>query len=161
MRIGRLTIEDCRKLPGCRLTTADSENPTICNPTTICESSNLPIFQFGTCVSYEGSCTSSSGSVCSMFVSSDAGCAGAAAGAGRGTLRLGAAARVELRGGVARLRWSSASRCSWPIALRSFSLTLFFSRPCVTWRQSLPPSGVSWPCALLQLKWARVFYLIS
>jgi len=37
-----------------------------------------------------------------MFVSSDAGCAGAAAGAGRGTLRLGAAARVELRRGVAR-----------------------------------------------------------
>ena len=53
------------------------------------------------CEAYEGSCTSSSGSVCSVFVSSDAGCAGAAAGAGRGTLRLGAAARVELRGGVA------------------------------------------------------------
>ena len=38
-----------------------------------------------------------------MFVSSDAGCVGAAAGAGRGTRRLGAAAtRVELRRGVAR-----------------------------------------------------------
>jgi hypothetical protein len=90
-------------LPDCRLTIADSENRAICNPTTICESSNLPIFQFRTGVRYEGSCTSSSGSVCSMFVSSDAGCAGAAAGAGRGTLRLGAAAaRVELRRGVAR-----------------------------------------------------------
>jgi hypothetical protein len=90
-------------LPDCRLTIDDSENFSICNPTTICESSNPPIFQFGTGVRYEGSCTSSSGSVCSMFVSSDAGCAGAAAGAGRGTLRLGAAAaRVELRRGVAR-----------------------------------------------------------
>jgi hypothetical protein len=88
--------------PDCRLTLADSENSSICDPTTICGSSNLPILQSAIDLCYEGSCTSSSGSVCSMFVSSDAGRAGAAAGAGRGALRVGAAPRVELRRGVAR-----------------------------------------------------------
>jgi len=54
-----------------------------------------------------------------MFVSSDAGCAATAAGAGRGALRRGAAARVELRRGVARF----ALRFALGFALR-FALLL-------------------------------------
>ena len=96
-------------LPDCRLTTADSENFSICNPTTFCESCNLPIFQFGTSVSYDGSWTSSSGNVCSML-GATAGCAGAAAGARFGALRRRAAVRVELRRGAARFALRFALR---------------------------------------------------
>ena len=53
-----------------------------------------------------------------MFVSSDAGCAAAAAGAGRGALRRGAAARVELRRGVARFALGFALRFALLLADR-------------------------------------------
>src|SRR5688572_8701283 len=57
---------------------------------------------------------------------------------------------------AARCALSSASRCVWPIASRSFSSTLFCSTPCVISQQSLPSSGVSWPCALPSVECARI-----
>ncbi len=81
----------------------------------------------------------------------------------RDSVRSGAGRGSEPRGAVpldARCAWPSSSRCALSIALRSSSSTLFCSTACVTSLRSLPSSGVSWPCALLQMN-GRVFYLIS
>ena len=80
-------------LPDCRLTTADSENPSLQsdNNLSIFQSTNLPIPRPS--ASYEGSCTSSSATACSVVSAAGE----LTAGAGRGALR-----RAALRRGAAR-----------------------------------------------------------
>ena len=52
--------------------------------------------------------------------------------------------------------WRNASRSAWWNASRLSSSTLSCSWTCVTSPSSLPSSGVSWPCALLQVNGARI-----
>jgi hypothetical protein len=116
---------------------------------------------------YDGNCTSSSGSVCSGLVSSDDGCAGAAAGALRGARGRGALRRFAARRGAAR----RALRLTVFFALRladRFAVFFFDVFPDIFLLGALRDFAAVFAVFRRFLamrappvEWARVFYLIS
>jgi hypothetical protein len=60
-------------------------------------------------------------------------------------------AHAAVRCVLARRVSRCASQCAWQNASRLFSSMLSVLWTCETLPSSLPPCGVSWPCALLQV----------